>query len=202
MCSFANGETRPGGFNLARPTVVHGTLRGFDSYSIPHSLEKPVQSHELGLKSILADRTSPNAVRVRSNTPNFQLNTYTGIHSSSVRSQVNPRALHSITTWGDAHGRFQGFILSSRRDLSFTNINRLRRLAAAVLLLPIWPRSLIPPEPPSVFAAAVSGVAAATYTVGLSFIARISCQRQREYTLRTTRARISIRGAPGSATGC
>ena len=160
--SWANGY-KAGGFNLARVT---GTgLGGLAPNLDTEFPRETVQSYEIGIKSMLADRTlSLNASIFDQQYTNFQLNTYTGVQFvvSSIRKVVSKGAEFD-TTWATP---LSGLSLSSGIVYAFTNITEfgdslplfapdiatpLHRLNNRLSFAPLW-----------------SGVASATYTVPLS----------------------------------
>jgi outer membrane receptor protein involved in Fe transport len=156
--SWANGY-KAGGFNLARvtaPTGPEGLLTPNFNTEFPR---ETVQSYELGIKSMLADKTVRlNASVFDQKYTNFQLNTYTGIQFvvSSIR-KVESKGAEFDTTWATP---ISGLSLSGGVTYAFTNITEFgaslplfapNRLNNRLSFAPLW-----------------SGVAAATYTVALS----------------------------------
>jgi outer membrane receptor protein involved in Fe transport len=157
--SWANGY-KAGGFNLARVTGVGLTPNLNTEFP-----RETVQSYELGIKSMLADRTLRlNASVFDQKYTNFQLNTYTGIQFvvSSIR-KVESKGAEFDTIWVTP---LSGLSLSGGVTYAFTNITdfggslplfapnaaaSLRRLNNRLSFAPLW-----------------SGVVAATYTVALS----------------------------------
>jgi outer membrane receptor protein involved in Fe transport len=160
--SWANGG-KAAGFNLSRVTGV-GVMPDFNT-EFPR---ESVESYELGIKALLADRTLRlNATIFDQQYTNFQLNTYTGLQFvvSSVRSVESKGAelqmdwatplsglkidggvvyaLTDITEFGESSSLFVG-----NPGNQYATLPRLNdRLSFA----PLW-----------------SGVASATYTVPLS----------------------------------
>jgi len=158
--SWANGY-KAGGFNLARVTVPNSLTPDLDT-EFPR---ETVQSYEVGIKSMLADRTVRlNASVFDQQYTNFQLNTYTGVQFvvSSVR-RVESKGAEFDVNWATP---LSGLSLSSGVVYAFTDITEfgesqplfapdiatpLHRLNNRLSFAPLW-----------------SGVAAATYTVPIS----------------------------------
>ncbi len=114
--SWANGY-KAGGFNLARVTrrqAAEGPLTPNFDTEFPR---ETVQSYEIGIKSMLADRTVRlNASVFDQKYTNFQLNTYTGIQFvvSSIR-KVESKGARVRCGVGDA--ALTGLSSLRRRDL-------------------------------------------------------------------------------------
>jgi len=162
--SWANGY-KAGGFNLARTTADTGPFGpltpNFDT-SFPR---ETVQSYEIGVKSMLADRTLRlNASVFDQKYTNFQLNTYTGIQFvvSSIR-KVESKGAEFDTTWATP---ISGLSLSGGVTYAFTNITDFG--GSLPLFAPNLATSLSRLNNRLSFAPLWSGVAAATYTVGIS----------------------------------
>jgi iron complex outermembrane receptor protein len=163
--SWANGY-KAGGFNLARTTATTGPEGSLTPDFDTEFPRETVQSYELGIKSMLADRTLRlNASVFDQKYTNFQLNTYTGIQFvvSSVRS-VESKGAEFDTSWATP---LAGLSLSSGVTYAFTNITNFGGS------LPLFAPNLADPNLPRLnnrlsFAPLWSGVAAATYTVPLS----------------------------------
>jgi iron complex outermembrane recepter protein len=163
--SWANGY-KAGGSNLARTTATTGPEGSLTPDFDTEFPRETVQSYELGIKSMLADRTLRlNASVFDQKYTNFQLNTYTGIQFvvSSVRS-VESKGAEFDTSWATP---LAGLSLSSGVTYAFTNITNFGGS------LPLFAPNLADPDLPRLnnrlsFAPLWSGVAAATYTVPLS----------------------------------
>jgi len=163
--SWANGY-KAGGFNLARTTSTTGPEGSLTPDFDTEFPRETVQSYEIGIKSMLADRTLRlNGSVFDQKYTNFQLNTYTGIQFvvSSVRS-VESKGAEFDTSWATP---LAGLSLSSGVTYAFTNITNFGGS------LPLFAPNLADPTLPRLnnrlsFAPLWSGVAAATYTVPLS----------------------------------
>lgn len=156
--SWANGY-KAGGFNLARvtsPTGPQGPLTPNFDTEFPR---ETVQSYEIGIKSMLADRTLRlNASVFDQKYTNFQLNTFTGIQFvvSSIR-KMESKGAQFESTWATP---LTGLSFSGGVTYAFTNIQDFglsRPLFAAnrvndrLSFAPLW-----------------SGVVAASYTAHFS----------------------------------
>jgi iron complex outermembrane recepter protein len=162
--SWANGY-KAGGFNLARVTAATGPEGPLTPNFDTEFPRETVQSYEIGLKSMLADRTVRlNASVFDQRYTNFQLNTFTGIQFvvSSIR-RVESKGAEFDTAWATP---LSGLSLSGGVTYAFTNITEfgdslslfapneatsLQRLNNRLSFAPLW-----------------SGVVGATYTVPLS----------------------------------
>jgi iron complex outermembrane recepter protein len=162
--SWANGY-KAGGFNLAR--VTGPGLGGLAPNLDTEFPRETVESYELGLKSMLADRSVRlNASLFDQRYTNFQLNTFNGIQFlvSSVR-KVESKGAEFDTSWATP---LSGLNLSGGVVYAFTNITEfgdslqlfapndtaattLNRLNNRLSFAPLW-----------------SGVASATYTIPIS----------------------------------
>jgi iron complex outermembrane recepter protein len=156
--SWANGY-KAGGFNLARvtaPTGPEGALTPDFDTEFPR---ETVQSYEIGIKSMLANRTLRlNASVFDQKYTNFQLNTFTGIQFvvSSIR-KLDSKGAEFDLAWATP---LSGLSLGGGVTYAFTNINEFgdsaplfaaNRLNDRLSFAPMW-----------------SGVASATYTVPLT----------------------------------
>jgi iron complex outermembrane recepter protein len=156
--SWSNGY-KAGGFNLARvtsPTGPEGSLTPNLDTEFPR---ETVQSYEIGIKSMLANRTVRlNASAFDQKYTNFQLNTFTGIQFvvSSIRKLESKGAEFDVS-WASP---LSGLNLSGGVTYAFTNIEEFGdsavlfaadRLNDRLSFAPLW-----------------SGVASASYTVPLS----------------------------------
>jgi len=162
--SWANGY-KAGGFNLARTTAETGPFGALTPNFDTSFPRETVQSYELGLKSMLADRTLRlNASVFDQKYTNFQLNTYTGIQFvvSSIR-KVESKGAEFDTTWATP---ISGLSLSGGVTYAFTNITDFG--GSLPLFAPNLATSLSRLNNRLSFAPLWSGVAAATYTVGIS----------------------------------
>src|SRR5712672_619782 len=118
--SWANGY-KAGGFNLARvtaPTGPEGALTPNFDTEFPR---ETVQSYEIGIKSMLANRTVRlNASVFDQKYTNFQLNTFTGIQFvvSSIR-KLESKGAEFDTSWATP---LSGLNLSGGVTYAFTNI--------------------------------------------------------------------------------
>ncbi len=175
--SWANGY-KAGGFNLARVTSATGPEGALTPNFDTEFPRETVQSYEIGLKSMLADRTLRlNASVFDQKYTNFQLNTFTGIQFvvSSVRG-VESKGAELDTTWATP---LSGLNLSAGVTYAFTNITdfggslplfapneatTLDRLNNRLSFAPLW-----------------SGVASATYTVPLSSSLEIHANVNEKY---------------------
>jgi iron complex outermembrane receptor protein len=162
--SWANGY-KAGGFNLARTTAATG-LEGALTPNFDTSFPREtVQSYEIGVKSMLADKTLRlNASIFDQKYTNFQLNTYTGIQFvvSSIR-KVESKGAEFDTTWATP---VSGLSLSGGVTYAFTNITDFG--GSLPLFAPNLATSLSRLNNRLSFAPLWSGVAAATYTVPMS----------------------------------
>jgi iron complex outermembrane receptor protein len=162
--SWANGY-KAGGFNLARTTSATG-LEGALTPNFDTSFPREtVQSYELGVKSMLVDRTLRlNASIFDQKYTNFQLNTYTGIQFvvSSIR-KVESKGAEFDTTWATP---VSGLSLSGGVTYAFTNITEFG--GSLPLFAPNLATSLSRLNDRLSFAPLWSGVVAATYTVPMS----------------------------------
>jgi iron complex outermembrane receptor protein len=162
--SWANGY-KAGGFNLARvtaPTGPEGPLTPNLNTEFPR---ETVQSYEIGIKSMLADRTLRlNASVFDQKYTNFQLNTYTGIQFvvSSIR-KVESKGAEFDASWATP---LSGFSLSGGVTYAFTNITDFG--GSLPLFAPNLATSLHRLNDRLSFAPLWSGVVAATYTVPIS----------------------------------
>jgi len=162
--SWANGY-KAGGFNLARTTAATGPFGALTPNFDTSFPRETVQSYEIGVKSMLADRTLRlNASVFDQKYTNFQLNTYTGIQFvvSSIR-KVESKGAEFDTTWATP---ISGLSLSGGVTYAFTNITDFG--GSLPLFAPNLATSLSRLNNRLSFAPLWSGVAAATYTVGIS----------------------------------
>jgi iron complex outermembrane recepter protein len=156
--SWANGY-KAGGFNLARvtaPTGPYGPLTPNLDTEFPR---ETVQSYELGIKSMLANRTLRlNASVFDQKYTNFQLNTFTGIQFvvSSIR-KLDSKGAEFDLDWA---APLTGLNLSGGVTYAFTNIEEFGD--SAVLFAPDRLNNRLS------FAPLWSGVASASYTVPFS----------------------------------
>jgi outer membrane receptor protein involved in Fe transport len=162
--SWANGY-KAGGFNLARvtsPTGPEGPLTPNLNTEFPR---ETVQSYELGIKSMLANRTLRlNASIFDQQYTNFQLNTFTGIQFvvSTIRKLESKGAEFDVA-WATPT---TGLNLSGGVTYAFTNITEFGD--SLPLFAPNLATSLNRLNDRLSFAPLWSGVAAATYTVPIS----------------------------------
>jgi iron complex outermembrane recepter protein len=196
--SWANGY-KAGGFNLARTTATTGPEGSLTPDFDTEFPRETVQSYELGVKSMLADRTLRlNASVFDQKYTNFQLNTYTGIQFvvSSVRS-VESKGAEFDTSWATP---VSGLSLSSGVTYAFTNITNFGGS------LPLFAPNLADPALPRLnnrlsFAPLWSGVAAATYTVpfssSLEFRANVSEKYNSSYNTGSDLDPRKLQGAYG-----
>jgi iron complex outermembrane receptor protein len=162
--SWANGY-KAGGFNLARVTSATGLYGALTPNFDTDFPRETVQSYEIGIKSMLANRTVRlNASVFDQQYTNFQLNTFTGIQFvvSSIR-KVESKGAEFDTSWATP---LSGLSFSGGVTYAFTNITEfgdslplfapnqattLDRLNNRLSFAPLW-----------------SGVVAAAYTVPIS----------------------------------
>jgi iron complex outermembrane recepter protein len=162
--SWANGY-KAGGFNLARVTSAIGPYGALTPNFDTEFPRETVQSYEIGIKSMLANRTVRlNASVFDQQYTNFQLNTFTGIQFvvSSIR-KVESKGAEFDTSWATP---LSGLSFSGGVTYAFTNITQfgdslplfapnqattLDRLNNRLSFAPLW-----------------SGVVAAAYTVPIS----------------------------------
>jgi iron complex outermembrane recepter protein len=162
--SWANGY-KAGGFNLARvtaPTGPEGPLTPNLDTAFPR---ETVQSFELGIKSMMANRTLRlNASIFDQQYTNFQLNTYTGIQFvvSTIR-KLESKGAEFDTAWATP---VSGLSLSGGVTYAFTNITEFGESES--LFAPNEATSLDRLNNRLSFAPLWSGVASVTYTVPLS----------------------------------
>jgi iron complex outermembrane receptor protein len=169
--SWANGY-KAGGFNLARvtsPTGPEGSLTPNLDTEFPR---ETVQSYEVGIKSLLANRTVRlNASVFDQKYTNFQLNTFTGIQFvvSSI-NKVESKGAEFDVSWATP---VSGLTLSGGVTYAFTNITDFGgslplfqpdRLNNRLSFAPLW-----------------SGVAGATYTVPLSSTLQLRASAEEKY---------------------
>jgi iron complex outermembrane recepter protein len=162
--SWANGY-KAGGFNLARVTAAKGAEGALTPNFDTAFPRETVQSYEIGVKSMLADRTlRVNASVFDQKYTNFQLNTYTGIQFvvSTIR-KVESKGAEFDTSWATP---ISGLNLSSGVTYAFTNITEFG--GSLPLFAPNLATSLNRLNNRLSFAPLWSGVAAATYTVPIS----------------------------------
>jgi len=162
--SWANGY-KAGGFNLARVTSTTGPEGALTPNLDTEFPRETVQSYEIGIKSMLADRTLRlNASVFDQKYTNFQLNTFTGIQFvvSSIR-RVESKGAEFDTTWATP---LSGLSLGGGVTYAFTNINEFGDSLS--LFAPNEATSLSRLNDRLSFAPLWSGVVAATYTVPLS----------------------------------
>jgi outer membrane receptor protein involved in Fe transport len=156
--SWANGY-KAGGFNLARvtsPTGPEGPLTPNFDTEFPR---ETVQSYEIGIKSMLADRTLRlNASVFDQKYTNFQLNTFTGIQFvvSSIR-KLDSKGAQFDAAWATP---LTGLSLSGGVTYAFTNIEDFGDSFS--LFSPLRKNDRLS------FAPLWSGVASAAYTVRFS----------------------------------
>lgn len=190
--SWANGY-KAGGFNLARVTSV-GLTPNFDT-EFPR---ETVQSYELGIKSMLADRTLRlNASVFDQKYTNFQLNTFTGIQFvvSSIRN-VESKGAEFDTAWATP---LSGLSLSGGVTYAFTNITNFGD--SLPLFAPNLATSLHRLNDRLSFAPLWSGVVAATYTVpfsaSLEFRANVNEKYSSSYNTGSDLDPLKLQGAYG-----
>ncbi|MGC1521499.1 MAG: TonB-dependent receptor [Steroidobacteraceae bacterium] len=162
--SWANGY-KAGGFNLARVTQATGPEGALTPNFDTEFPRETVQSYEIGLKSMLADRTVRlNASVFDQKYTNFQLNTFTGIQFvvSSVRN-VESKGAEFDTDWATP---LSGLSLAGGVTYAFTNITDFGD--SLPLFAPNEATSLDRLNNRLSFAPLWSGVASATYTVPFS----------------------------------
>ncbi len=158
--SWANGY-KAGGFNLARVTSLTGPEGQLTPNLDTEFPRETVESYEIGVKSMLANRTVRlNASVFDQKYTNFQLNTFTGIQFvvSSIRKLESKGAEFDVS-WASP---LSGLNLSGGVTYAFTNIEEFGesgdldlfaadRLNDRLSFAPLW-----------------SGVASASYTAPLS----------------------------------
>jgi outer membrane receptor protein involved in Fe transport len=162
--SWANGY-KAGGFNLARVTSAVGPEGALTPNFDTEFPRETVESYEIGIKSMLADRTLRlNASVFDQRYVNFQLNTFTGIQFvvSSVR-RVESKGAEFDTTWATP---LSGFSLAGGVTYAFTNIDEFG--ASLPLFAPNEATSLDRLNNRLSFAPLWSGVVSAMYTVPIS----------------------------------
>ena len=162
--SWANGY-KAGGFNLARTTASTGPEGALTPNFDTEFPRETVQSYELGIKTMLADRTVRlNASVFDQKYTNFQLNTYTGIQFvvSSIRN-VESKGAEFDTSWATP---LSGLSLSAGVTYAVTNITDFG--GSLPLFAPNLATSLNRLNDRLSFAPLWSGVAAATYVVPIS----------------------------------
>jgi len=160
--SWANGG-KAAGFNLSRVTGV-GVTPDFDT-EFPR---ESVESYELGIKSLLADRTLRlNATLFDQQYTNFQLNTYTGLQFvvSSVR-QVESKGAELQTDWATP---LSGLSIDGGLVYAVTDITEFGESTPLFVGNPGNQYATMPRLNNRLsFAPLWSGVASATYTVPVS----------------------------------
>jgi iron complex outermembrane recepter protein len=158
--SWANGY-KAGGINLSRVADPVTLVPDFDT-EFPR---ETVQSYEVGIKSMLANRTLRlNASIFDQQYTNFQLNTFNGLVFvvSSIR-KVESKGAEFDTAWATP---VSGLSLGAGVTYAFTNITEFGDSAS--LFAPDLATSLDRLNNRLSFAPLWSGVASATYTVPLS----------------------------------
>jgi iron complex outermembrane recepter protein len=158
--SWANGY-KAGGINLSRVADPVTLVPDFDT-EFPR---ETVQSFEVGIKSMLANRTLRlNASIFDQQYTNFQLNTFNGLVFvvSSIR-KVESKGAEFDTAWATP---VSGLSLGSGVTYAFTNITEFGDSAS--LFAPDLATSLDRLNNRLSFAPLWSGVASATYTVPLT----------------------------------
>jgi outer membrane receptor protein involved in Fe transport len=170
--SWANGY-KAGGFNLARVTAATGLEGPLTPDLKTEFPRETVQSYEVGIKSLLADKTVRFNVSVFDQKyTNFQLNTFTGIQFvvSSI-NKVESKGAEFDVSWATP---VSGLSLSGGVTYAFTNINDFGgslplfqpdRLNNRLSFAPLW-----------------SGVAGATYTVPLSSTLQLRASAEEKYS--------------------
>jgi iron complex outermembrane recepter protein len=162
--SWANGY-KAGGFNLARVTSATGPEGALTPNFDTEFPRETVQSYEIGIKSMLANRTLRlNASVFDQRYTNFQLNTFTGIQFvvSTIR-RVESKGAEFDTTWATP---LSGLSLSGGVTYAFTNITEFGD--SLPLFAPNQATSLDRLNNRLSFAPLWSGVVAATYTIPIS----------------------------------
>jgi iron complex outermembrane recepter protein len=162
--SWANGY-KAGGFNLARVTSATGPYGALTPDFDTEFPRETVQSYEIGIKSMLANRTLRlNASVFDQQYTNFQLNTFTGIQFvvSTIR-RVESKGAEFDTAWATP---LTGLSLSGGVTYAFTNITEFGD--SLPLFAPNEATSLDRLNNRLSFAPLWSGVVAATYTIPLS----------------------------------
>jgi iron complex outermembrane recepter protein len=162
--SWANGY-KAGGFNLARVTSATGPEGALTPNFDTEFPRETVQSYEIGIKSMLANRTLRlNASVFDQQYTNFQLNTFTGIQFvvSTIR-RVESKGAEFDTAWATP---LSGLSLSGGVTYAFTNITEFGD--SLPLFAPNQATSLDRLNNRLSFAPLWSGVVAATYTIPLS----------------------------------
>jgi iron complex outermembrane receptor protein len=160
--SWANGY-KAGGINLSRVANSFTLVPDFNT-EFPR---ETVQSYEVGLKSLLADRTLRlNASIFDQKYTNFQLNTFNGLVFvvSSIRN-VESKGAEFDTTWATP---LSGLSLSAGVTYAFTNITNFGGPDVVALFAPDIATPLHRLNDRLSFAPLWSGVASATYTVPFS----------------------------------
>jgi iron complex outermembrane recepter protein len=158
--SWANGY-KAGGFNLARVTPPGSLTPDFDT-EFPR---ETVESYELGIKSMLANRTVRlNASIFDQKYTNFQLNTFTGLEFvvSPIRN-VESKGAEFDTSWATP---LSGFSLNGGVTYAFTNITDFG--GSLYLFAPNLSTPLSRLNDRMPFSPLWSGVAAAEYAVPLT----------------------------------
>jgi iron complex outermembrane recepter protein len=160
--SWANGY-KAGGINLSRVANSFTLVPDFDT-EFPR---ETVQSYEVGLKSLLADKALRiNASIFDQKYTNFQLNTFNGLVFvvSSIRN-VESKGAEFDTTWATP---LAGFSLSTGVTYAFTNITNFGGPDVVALFAPDIATPLHRLNDRLSFAPLWSGVASASYTVPFS----------------------------------
>ncbi|GAC1673377.1 MAG: TonB-dependent receptor [Steroidobacteraceae bacterium] len=161
--SWANGY-KAGGFNLARVTAAAGPEGPLTPKLNTAFPRETVQSYEVGIKSMLADRALRfNAAVFDQRYTNFQLNSYTGIQFivSSIR-RLESKGAEFDTTWATP---LRGLSLSGGVTYALTNITDFG--GSLPLFAPNLATSLHRLNNRLSFAPLWSGVAAVAYAIPL-----------------------------------
>ena len=160
--SWANGY-KAGGINLSRVANSFTLAPDFNT-EFPR---ETVQSYEVGIKSLLANRSLRlNASVFDQKYTNFQLNTFNGLVFvvSSIR-KVESKGAEFDTTWATP---LSGLSLGGGVTYAFTNITEFGGPQVEALFAPDIATSLNRLNNRLSFAPMWSGVASATYTVPFS----------------------------------
>jgi len=162
--SWANGY-KAGGYNLARVTAATGPEGALTPNLDTEFPRETVQSYELGIKSMVANRTLRlNASVFDQQYTNFQLNTFTGLQFvvSTIR-KLESKGVDFDTAWVTP---VTGLSLSGGVTYAFTNITEFGDSQS--LFAPNIATSLDRLNNRLSFAPLWSGVAAVAYTVPIS----------------------------------
>ena len=197
--SWANGY-KAGGFNLARVTSTNPLTPLTPNLDTEFPRES-VESYEVGVKSLLADRTVRlNAAVFDQQYTNFQLNTFTGIQFivSSIR-RVESKGAEINVNWATP---LSGLTFDTGVVYAFTNITEFGDSLPLFAPNDTAATHDSTPQQPAVVCAAMVGRGLRDVHVPSPHRCNFTPTSTRNTAHRTTRARISIRGKSKAPMDC